>query len=246
MAPFVETLRRHGVDVSVDAVRQPMGLAKLDHLRALLAASGATAQWRARHGADVRDEDIERIYIEDFVPLQLESVSRASTLISGTLPCVAALRERGVKIGTTTGYFGAAAELCWNAAKQQGFAPDCNVHAEQVAGGRPAPWMLFRIMEMLAVYPPRSVVKVGDTLPDIEEALNAGAWSVGVIATGSELGLTEAELDALPADERTRRTSEVRTKFLAAGAHYVINSVADLPALLPEIETRMLEADASS
>jgi phosphonoacetaldehyde hydrolase len=90
------------------------------------------------------------------------------------------------------------------------------------------------------------VVKIGDTVPDIEEGLNAGAWSVGVSETGSELGLSEAELTALPRDERDLRTSRVRAKLLAAGAHYVIDSVRDLPDLLPEIERRMQDEGASA
>lgn len=246
VAPFVEALKRHGVDVGVTAVRAPMGLGKLDHLRALLTAPGASAMWRARHGADVTDGDIEHIYSEDFVPLQIECVTTASELIPGTLSCVAALRERGIAIGTTTGYFGAAAELCWAAAADQGFVADCSVHSEQVSAGRPAPWMIYRIMETLDVYPPRSVVKVGDTIPDIEEGLNAGAWAVGVSHTGSELGLSEAGLAALPDDERNRRTSAVSARLLGAGAHFVIQSVRDLPRLLPTIEKHMQEDRSAS
>ena len=147
VAPFAEALRRHGVHVTVDEVRAPMGLAKIDHLRALLAAPAAAAQWRERYGAAVTDADVERVYVEDFVPLQLASVSDCSTLITGALDCAAALRERAIKIATTTGYFAAAAELCWRAAREQGFETDCNVHPEQVTAGRPAPWMIFHVME---------------------------------------------------------------------------------------------------
>ncbi len=245
VAPFVETLRRHGVEVTVDEVRAPMGLGKLDHLRTLLAAPAAAAQWRARHGSDVTDAEIERAYADDFVPLQIECVTSASGLLSGTLPCVTALRERGIKVGTTTGYFRDAAELCWAAAAKQGFIPDMNIAPEDVPVGRPEPWMIFRIMQTVGVYPPRAVVKVGDTIPDIEEGLNAGAWSVGVTQSGSEMGMTEHELAALSPDERGRRTAAVRAKLLAAGAHFVIDSVADLPALLPTIERLMTDEQAA-
>lgn len=239
VAPFVEALRRHGVLVTVDEVRAPMGLAKIDHLRTLLAMPAAAAQWRERYGAGVTDDDIERVYAQDFVPLQLASVSDCSVLIAGALACATALRERGVRIATTTGYFAAAAELCSSAARRQGFEVDCYVQPEQVPAGRPAPWMIFRAMETLGVYPPRSVVKVGDTIPDIEEGLNAGVWSVGVAETGSDIGMSEAELAALPAGERETRVAAVREKLMAAGAHYVIDSVRDIPDLLPVIEARM-------
>jgi phosphonoacetaldehyde hydrolase len=239
VAPFIEALRRHDVRVTVDEVRAPMGLAKIDHLRTLLAAPAAAAQWRERHGADVTDADVERVYAEDFVPLQLDSVSECSTLITGVLECASALRQRGIKIGTTTGYFAAAAELCWSAARRQGFEADCSVHPEQVTAGRPAPWMIYRVMETLGVYPPSCVVKVGDTIPDVEEGLNAGAWSVGVAETGSDIGLSEHDLAALPPGERESRVAAVREKLIAAGAHYVIDSVREVSELVRTIEARM-------
>ena len=58
--------------------------------------------------------------------------------------------------------------------------------------------MIFRIMETLRIYPPRAVVKIGDTVPDIGEGLNAGAVSIGVVSSGSEVGCTHEELAALP------------------------------------------------
>src|SRR5207248_1699193 len=76
---------------------------------------------------------------------------------------------------------------------------------DDVAAGRPAPWMVFRIMEAAGVFPPAAVVKVGDTVPDVEEGRNAGAWSVGVTDTGSEVGCTAEEFAALPAGEREER-----------------------------------------
>ena len=246
VTPFIEALARHGVEVTVAQVRGPMGIAKLEHLRALLALPTSVDQWRARHGSNVTDEDVVQIYEDDFVPLQLASVARESALIPGVLECVERLRDRGIQIGTTTGYFGAAADLCTAEAARQGFVPNVSVHSEQVPAGRPAPWMIFRIMEALGVFPPRCVVKAGDTIPDVREALNAGAWAVGVAETGSGLGLRAPEVDALPIDERMRRVSAVRRELLDAGAHYVIDSVRDLPPLLTEIEARVRSRDASS
>jgi phosphonoacetaldehyde hydrolase len=237
--PFVEALRRSGVEITAAQARGPMGLEKRDHLRALLSLPDARAQWRAVHGSGVTDSDIERIFTGDFVPLQLASVASSSTLIDGLLVCIEALRVLGIKIGTTTGYFAEAAELCYEAAAKQGYAPDCNVNPGDVTTGRPAPWMIFRNMELLGVYPPTAVVKVGDTLPDISEGLNAGCWSVGVSATGSEVALHAYELAALAPDDRAEHIERARKTLADGGAHYVIESVRDLPELLDEIESRV-------
>jgi phosphonoacetaldehyde hydrolase len=87
------------------------------------------------------------------------------------------------------------------------------------------------------------VVKVGDTVPDIEEGRNAGAWSVGVTHTGSEVGCTAEEFAALPDAERRERVAAAGQKLRAAGAHAIIDSVADVPALLDELTARLARGE---
>lgn len=234
VAPFVEALARHGVRLSAEQARGPMGLEKKDHLRALLALPEAQRQWVDAHGRACTDADVDQIFV-DFVPLQLASVTDASVLIDGVLETVAALRAQDIKISTSTGYFAEAAERCYAAAAAQGYRPDRNVHPGNVSAGRPAPWMIFRGMEAVGVYPPADVVKVGDTVPDVLEGLSAGAWSIGVAASGSEVGLSADELALLPSDERSRRVASAAAHLYEAGAHFVIDTVRDLPPLVAAI-----------
>jgi phosphonoacetaldehyde hydrolase len=160
-------------------------------------------------------------------------------LVPGLLDCISALRSRGIVIGATTGYFTEAAHRVYRAAAAQGYRPDHCVCAEEAPAGRPAPWMMFRIMEALGVYPPAAVVKVGDTVPDVGEALAAGAWSVGVLRTSSDVGCTEREWDALPAADQQQRVAACRNKLLAAGAHAVVETLAGLPAVVDDIDARL-------
>ncbi|MFP4249232.1 MAG: phosphonoacetaldehyde hydrolase, partial [Armatimonadota bacterium] len=89
------------------------------------------------------------------------------------------------------------------------------------------------------VYPAEAVVKVGDTVPDIEEGLNAGAWTVGVIESGNGVGLPRDEVADLTEDELARLSHLARHDLLRAGAHYTIPTVADLPPVIEEIEARL-------
>lgn len=235
---FIRLFAARGVSVTPDEVRAPMGLHKKEHIRALLVLPAVTARWRARHGRDPVATDVDDLY-HAFMPLQLEVLDDCSRLVPEVLDCVAELRRSGVRIGATTGYFREAAARVERAARAQGYWPDCSVCADDVPAGRPAPWMIFRIMEALVVYPPATVVKVGDTVPDIGEGRAAGAWSVGVLRSGSEVGCTEAEWDALPSDERSRRLAAGREKLLAAGAHAVGETLAELPALVTELTARL-------
>ena len=162
-----------------------MGLSKIDHLRALLHMPDVARRWRQRHGNDAGEQDVAGLY-RHFRQLQLEVIDDFSRLVPGVLDVVGVLRQRGIAIGATTGYFREAAQRVYRAAAEQGYRPDHCVCAEEVAAGRPAPWMVFRIMEGLGLFPPATVVKVGDTTADIVEGLSAGAWSVGVLRSSSD------------------------------------------------------------
>ncbi len=238
VAPFVAAFARHGVAVSPAEARGPMGLHKRDHVRELFRLPAVAARWAAAHGRDWAEDDVEAVY-QAFSPLQLEVLAGHAEPIPGVPAAVAELRRRGVAVGGTTGYFRAAAERVAEAARRRGYAPDVSVCPDDVPAGRPAPWMIFRVMEATGVFPPAAVVKVGDTAPDVGEGRNAGAWSVGVTHTGSDVGCTAAEFAALPERDRADRVAAAGRRLLAAGAHALIPSAADVPALVDELNVRL-------
>ena len=228
---YRQAFAKQGVDVTPAEIRAPMGLHKRDHLTAVLRMPAVAARWLAARGTAWTEADIDRMYAE-FMPIQLEALRRHDRLVPGVLECVAALRARGVLIGGSTGYFREATNVVLAAARRQGLELDCSICADDVPGCRPAPWMIHRNMERLGVYPPSAVVKVGDTVADIEEGLNAGARTVGVTTSGSEVGLSEAEWNALSPADQARVREKARRTFFAAHAHAVIDSLAELPELV--------------
>lgn len=234
-ATFVEAFARHGVTITLDDARGPMGMAKRDHIKAIAATPGATTQWTARHGRAFGESDIDAIY-QTFLPLQEACVEQFSTVIPGALEMLAAMRARGVRVGSSTGYTRTIMERVMRAASAQGFEVDAMLCASDVEQGRPWPWMIFENMRRLGVCPPSSVVVVDDTTVGVESGVNAGAWSVGVAATGNLVGLPLAEFEALPDPERTARVTRAREALLRAGAHFVIDGVGDLPRVLDAIE----------
>lgn len=234
---FVELFSRHGVVLTDAEVRGPMGTAKRDHLAALAALPPVAAAWRQAHGRDFGAADLDALYAE-FIPLQLTSLPDFNDLIPGAVEAVAALRAAGIRVAVTTGYDTAMTAIVMDGARRQGLRPDAVVCASDVATGRPAPWMIFRAMEQTGVWPTAAVAVVGDTIADVAAARNAGAWAVGVTATGNMLGLSRAAYDALPPADRAARLAEAREAMLAAGADAVVASVAEVPAVLPTLATR--------
>lgn len=235
---FVAGFAARGVTISLDEARVPMGKYKRDHIAELLAMPAIAERWRAAHGAAPTEADVDTLFA-DFIPRQQAALLDYADLIPGAVETVRALRARGIKIGSTTGYTSAMMATLTPAAAAQGYAPDCTVTPDMTVGGRPAPWMCYANAMQLGVYPMGAMVKVGDTIVDIEEGRNAGMWTVAVAKTGNELGLSRADAEALPADELQARLDAICERLLAAGAHYVIDSVADLPPVIDHIEERM-------
>lgn len=234
---FVDAFSRFGVAISVAEARRPMGLPKRDHLAALFADESIAQRWRNATGTEPDQTAMDRLF-ETFVPLSLTAVMENSDLIPGVPSLVKALRARGLKIGSTTGYTRDVMGRLLPVAAQQGFDPDNVVCAGDLPAGRPTPLMMYRTFADLGVYPPSAVVKVDDTEPGIAEGVAAGAWTIGVTMTGNLCGLTETELKNLSAAERDKIKTRATGILREAGADEVIDSVADLLPVLEELESR--------
>lgn len=241
-AVFLRLFEKRGVTISPSDARSGMGLMKKDHLRAILARPAVASAWQAAHGAPAVEEDIDDLF-ENFIPMQAAILSEYAEPIPGLLEVLRELRGWGIKIGSTTGYLRSMMDILAPEAARRGYSPDCIVCPDEVPAGRPSPWMCYQNAIQLGVYPMESLVKVGDTVPDIEEGLNAGMWSVGISLTGNLLGLREAEINAMSESQREAARREAESHLYRAGAHRVMDGIWGLPAALDEIEARLKQGD---
>lgn len=237
---FVDAFKQaFDFDISLEEARGPMGLGKWQHIEALGTDRAIAARWQAKFGRAMTQADVGHIY-RTFLPLQVERVAAHADLIPGALETIHALRARGIKIGSTTGYPRQVMERLMLVAQERGYAPDCTVCADDLeAGARPGPWMALQCVLELRVGRVAHCVKVDDTLPGIEEGLNAGMWTVGLALSGSPAGLTLAQYQSASPDQLSEVRDRVTAEFTAAGAHFVIDTVADLVPVLDEIELRL-------
>jgi phosphonoacetaldehyde hydrolase len=217
-------------------------MAKRPHIAALTALPRVAEAWKLRHGHAPTDKDIDALY-DAFAPKNVLTAASYALVIPGVREVVKALRAEGVKIGSSTGYPREIMARITPAAAEQGFAPDSLVCAGDTAEGRPSPLMFYKGLLDLDVWPAWNAIKIDDTIVGVAEGVNAGAWAIGVAVSGNLFGLSLSDTKALSPEDYARRRSRAQNALHAAGAHYVIDSVADLLPVVALIEGRLARGE---
>jgi phosphonoacetaldehyde hydrolase len=235
---FTEVYSRRGVEISIEEARAPMGVDKKAHIRLIAKDAHVAQRWEAFHGRRPTECDVEEMF-RDLISVQLACLADYAELIPGTREAVAEFRRRGLKIGSTTGYTEEMMMVVVAEAKRQGYEPDATVCVTQVPAGRPHPFMCLQNAISLQTYPMEAMVKVGDTLPDIEEGLNAGMWTIGLARTGNELGMSKQQVATADQDILKAKLARAYERMYRAGAHYVVDGISDVIPALDEISARL-------
>jgi phosphonoacetaldehyde hydrolase len=236
MGAFVRAFAQFGVSISIADARGPMGMAKWDHIRAIGNTPSVATAWRARHRRDFSEGDVDAIF-QVFEPMNIAAVRDHADVIPGAIAAIEALRQRGMRIGATTGYTRPIMDVLEPLAAAAGYVPELTVCAGDLPAGRPTPLMMWYAMAKLGVWPACCVVKVDDTAPGIGEGRAAGTWTIGVALTGNAVGLSAEELAAVTPSERLRLREQAAAEL--RDADLVIDSIAELPHAVAAIDARL-------
>jgi len=241
MAPVLalQTLfAQHGIALSSEDARRGMGLLKRDHIQAILGLPNICADWKSITGQEPGEAEVLSLF-EEFGPLQMKIIAQHSQLILGVSQTVKEWQSRGIRIGSTTGYTRQMLAPVLIQAAEQGFRPDASVCPDEVGAGRPAPWMLIKNAQLLDVYPPKTCVKIGDTVVDMEEGRNAGMWTIGLTRTGNLVGVDSEQWAHLPEATKNAYLDRAKKILIEAGADYVAEDLASCNQALAKIERRL-------
>jgi len=229
---FVETFAKIGIKVSLDEVRAPMGALKRDHIKQMLEMPRISQLFIEKYHTSFTDEDLDELekVFTDKLMQQLENHTKLKPYV---LETVELLRFNGIKIGSTTGYTSNMLAPVATSAKAQGYVPDATFTPSDTFGiGRPSPDMIEANLKEMGITQKAAVIKIGDTISDIKEGLNAGVMSVGVIEGSSIMGFSEAEYESLTPTKKQREIKRVREAYEKAGAHATILNLSELPNIV--------------
>jgi phosphonoacetaldehyde hydrolase len=232
---FLQIFKDAGVEVTMEEARAPMGLLKKDHIRMMLQMPRIKGMWAEKYGRECNEQDVEDLYAT-FELLLLASLKDFTQPLPEVIETVKELREKGLKIGSTTGYTDSMMKVVTESAKENGYEPDYWITPDATNSyGRPYPYMIFRNMEALKLTAPWKVIKVGDTASDIKEGLQAGVWSVGVVVGSSQMEMSYEEFVNCSETEKNQAILNTEQAFLEVGADFTIETMRELPQLISKI-----------
>jgi phosphonatase-like hydrolase len=165
---FAAALRDDGVAFDEAELGTWRGASKREVLRHLL-------------GDGAGRDRVEAVYARFRGELERRYAEAGTLSIPGVSEAMARLRAAAIRVAIATGFDGELARTVL-AAVDWTDALDAIVGSDDVAEGRPAPYLIFRAMERCGVRDVRRVAAVGDTRLDLEAAWNAGVgWRIGVL-----------------------------------------------------------------
>lgn len=190
-----EAAEMEGAEFSDEVFQQYMGTEKRWAIGQLLKAGGIepTEQVHERAWQWFRAE-LTRTYIAD-----------APTPLPGIEDMFKTLREKGIKIGLTTGFAREIVDIILSAMGWDKDTVDFVAAGDEVEQGRPAPFLIQKVMFEANITDPAQVISSGDTEADVISAQRAGVTSVGVL-TGH---LTTEQFQELKADHILESAADV-------------------------------------
>lgn len=245
---FVAVFEEFGVQISMEEARVPMGLRKDLHIKALTEMPAIAARWEAKYGRKPTQADVDELFAR-FVPMQLELLRNGSyhTLLPGVAEVANALQARGVRLGITTGFTRSMLDILLDGARTQGLVPDVSVAGDEVEAPRPYPYMVLKNLERMGVLNVRNAMRLTVKIDDTVSGAGEGAplcWRIAVSKFSNYVVDSAETADALAPDVLRSKELAAKEKLVReSGAHYVIDDLRDLPAVLADIDRRLANGE---
>ena len=173
---FTSALGNHEIEVTSDSIREMRGASKREVIQRFV----ERRQGGSRADVLAQTEEIYNSFRSTLARMYEKDGVRE---IAGATEVFTWLQQRGVRVALNTGFDRTITELLLNSMKWDGDLINAVICGDDVAQGRPAPYLIFRAMEMSGVNSVHQVANVGDTVLDLQAGQNAGVrHNIGVLS----------------------------------------------------------------
>jgi phosphonatase-like hydrolase len=175
-AAFTAVLRNHEIEITSDSLRDVRGASKREVIQRFVERQLGGSK------ADVlaRSEEIYNSFRSTLAGMyEKDGVQE----IAGTTETFTWLQQRGVRVALNTGFDRTITDILLKTMSWDRDLINAVICGDDVAQGRPAPYLIFRAMELSGVTSVHQVTNVGDTVLDLQAGQNAGVrYNVGVLS----------------------------------------------------------------
>ena len=245
---FVEVFKKYGLEITMPEARGPMGLRKDLHIKAITQTPSVRERFVAKFGREPNHTDVDAMFAV-FVPTQLALLRGGSyhTLLPGVGELVKGWQKQGIKIGVTTGFTRGMLDLLLAGAATQGFVPDTHCAGDEVEMPRPTAYMVIKNLERMGVYNVQNAmlrtIKVDDTVSGAGEGAPL-CWRVAVSKWSNYVADSWDAVRKMSAAELAAREQASKEKLTReSGAHYVIDDLRDMPAVIADVNKRLANGE---
>ena len=237
-----KAFQNHAIRLPESLISRDMGMKKYDHITQLAYEPNFREQFEKVYGRKHSSFDLDHIY-HDFCEIQSDYLKHKLDILPETKDALLNLRDRGIKIGITTGFNKVHMDLCLDLLETHGISPDSAVSSTCLdVVSRPEPQMIQENMRRMDITNPKQILKVDDTCVGILEGHNADCITVGVARWSINMGIhslkdkhrfdrqvSEGELDYEEHINTFKyQLYQSRQTLHTAKPCYVINTLSDL------------------
>lgn len=236
LSPFLslrKVFSNNCINIRDELIFKDMGKSKKEHIYEILSDSDVKKQWSNINNCNPKKNDVNKLF-DQFNEIQIENSKKMITILPETKNCIDFLRKNNIKTGTTTGFNKENMEIIKSKLENSNIFIDSYVSSTCLnKPSRPRPFMIQKNLENLNIRDPNQVIKLDDTIIGIEEGLNAGCITVGVARWSINMGIYDISDSFKKKDyELKNNLKKSREVLESSGAHYVINTLDELPTLI--------------
>lgn len=174
---FIEAFQHYGVELSVKEIAPLMGFRKTEAIEKVLIEKGLLFT----HDTVI---DIHNHFVNTMVTFY--AGSKEVEPLPGAEALFSFLHQRDIRIALNSGFPKVVVDAIvdrfgW---MEKGLIDDY-IASDEVEMGRPFPLMINELMKRSGVINPEEVIKVGDTMVDVQEGRMSGCGLVVAVTTGA-------------------------------------------------------------
>ena len=246
---FRKAFKKYAIDLSPSLIRKDMGLNKMDHINKIFENTDIQKQWLGLN-LEIADNRVRKDIFKGFSKIQAKETIERMKIIPETIGCMRYLQDNNILTGVTTGFDYEQTMRVKSLLETYNIYLDSYVSSTCLdLPARPEPYMIHKNMDNLDLDDAREIIKIDDTVSGIQEGLNAGCLTVAVARWSVNMGIDSYEdmmkLDNVIMDgsnnyslnyhnhkEKLKESREILEK---SGAHYVIDTLEELPGIIEHI-----------